>query len=136
MEQDRTARNRERRHAVFKAVHEVLKREEQDWALVLEHVAEAERAKVREQFEWTWGVRSAGEVAVGHLATKLLVIERRLAGAFVWPERSCRGGRMDLWIGDDRDSDGLGVEFKFLMRLSRSLDRPTAGSAIAARSEC
>ena len=100
---------------MFEAVHEVLKREEHDWARVLEHVGEAERAEVRERFEWTWGVRSASEVAVGYLATKLLVIERRLGAAFVWPERSCRGGRMDLWVGDDRAAAGLGVEFKFLM---------------------
>jgi hypothetical protein len=104
-------RHRQWRQTVFGAIVDVLKKEESDWS----DWAHASDPKSLERFRYARGVRCASELAIGYLAIKRLLSQGILTNAVVAPERSCGTGRMDLWIGDEPDAAGLGMEFKFLI---------------------
>jgi hypothetical protein len=102
--------HRKRRQRVFETTVSVLKDEQEEWA-----AANSFPAGSRDLFSGAWGVRFAAEVAIGYLAVKRLMTRRLLENAFVSPEHACKGGRMDLWIGDETGTPGLAIELKYLM---------------------
>jgi hypothetical protein len=107
---DNESVHRKRRQLVFETIVRVLKDEQEEWTGAN---SSADAGKI---FTGAWGVRFAGEVAIGYLAVKRLMTRGRLLGdAVVAPEHACKGGRMDLWIGDKMKTPGLAIELKYLM---------------------
>jgi hypothetical protein len=101
--------NTKHRLAVFNAVVSVLRDEEAHWA-----AARNANPDLEKRFEYCFGVRAAPETAIAYLTWRRLLCENLVSG-YIKPEHPVRGGRMDLWIGEQRGTPGLGIEFKFLM---------------------